>query len=250
MDRSPAAEEGRARDDAVVAGRGNSPLARSRSRIRGRRSQIRRTPNEPASLAGADGPRRSEGTTRGQEGSPTILPGFIARAPRRPASRSATPRRRRVARPEGRWRRGRTLRRSGLRRALRRRLPGQRESGSLSPSARDEGRHQPDHRGATDSGSCKLVALITENAGGNQCRKRRPEAESLPASVVLGGFLDCDLVVALKGRAVCSFSAMACSFSAMRNMRSAAPGSTSSYPRKMSGGGSDPERRFVTSWAE
>ena len=67
---------------------------------------------------------------------------------------------------------------------------GRRGSGSSTAPARDENRHQPDHRAAADGCGRRLVALVPENAGGRQRGKRNPEGIFLPASAVRGSFPD------------------------------------------------------------
>ena len=107
---------------------------------------------------------------------------------------------------------------------------GRRGSGPSTAPACDENRHQPDHRAAADGCGRRLVALGPENAGGRQRGKRNPAGMFLPAA-------------ASRVASRLASRGSVCSISAIRRIRSAAPGSASSYPRRTSGGGRGPETR-------
>ena len=59
--------------------------------------------------------------------------------------------------------------------------------------AHDEDRYQPDHRDAADGGRGDLEALVTEDAGDRQRRKRDEEAVSLPPPAVRSSFPEREL---------------------------------------------------------
>ena len=111
---------------------------------------------------------------------------------------------------------------------------GRRGSGSSTAPARDENRHQPDHR-----------AAATVAAAASWPWYPRTQAAVSAASAIRRAYFCPRRLSAAASRIASRLASRVsvCSISTIRRIRSAAPGSASSYPRRTSGGGRGPETR-------